>query len=80
MRRKGTFDISRTRQTARYVRARSVSVTPLMAAIYQLHPELTEYVDHLLHYLESTGDEGVKKFITAIEEEPSHLGHKHLCM
>ena len=23
----------------------SVSVTPLMAAIYQLHPELTEYVD-----------------------------------
>ena len=36
-------------------------------------------INFLLRYLESKGDIAVKKFIQAIKEEPSHLGHKHLC-
>lgn len=39
----------------------------------------TEKVNYLLQYLESKGEETIKKFLQALKEASEHTGHIELC-
>ena len=43
------------------------------------HKSPTEKVNYLLQYLESKGEETVKKFLQALKEASEHSGHTELC-